>query len=107
LFLSNLSASNGEGNDYGKWLNVIAFQPAEGPNSEGGQASAPAEGPGGNHLHFNPLPRTAAPGQEDVCEAGNAKYVPGRTVIGQTELFGTETIKRSQPSEEEGPVEQE
>jgi ABC-type transporter Mla subunit MlaD len=107
LFLNNLSASNSEGNQYGKWLNVITFQPAEGPNSESGQAGGPAEGPAKNHLHYNPLPRTAAPGQEEVCEAGNAKYVPGRTVIGETELFGTETIERSKPSEEEGPAEQE
>jgi len=106
LFLNNLSASNSEGNKYGKWLNVITFQPAEGPNSESGQAGAPAEGPAKNHLHFNPFPRTAAPGQEDVCEAGNAKYLVGKTVIGETELLGTETIKRSKPSEEE-PVEQE
>ena len=108
LLLSNLSASNSEGNDYGKWLNVIAFQPAEGADSEGGQAGAPANGPAKNHLHYNPLPRTAAPGQENVCEAGNAKYVVGRTVIGETALLGTETIERSsQSKKEEEPVEQE
>jgi hypothetical protein len=45
-----------------------------------------------NHLHFNPYPKTAAPGQDDVCEAGNEKYVPGKTVIGNApELWGTTT----------------
>lgn len=91
LLFSNLANSNSQGNKYGKWLNVISFEPAIGPNSEGGQASAPAAGPGGNHLHYNPLPRTAAPGQNGVCEAGNAKYIAGKTVIGQTGVLGTTT----------------
>ena len=94
LLFSNLSSSNGQGNKYGKWLNVISFEPAEGPNAEGGQASAPANGgpDKGNHLHYNPFPRTAAPGQGAVCEAGNAKYLKGTTVIGHSkELLGTDT----------------
>jgi ABC-type transporter Mla subunit MlaD len=91
LLFSNLSSSNSQGNDYGKWLNVIAFQPVEGPNSESGQASAPASGPKQNHLHFNPYPQTGAPGQKNVCEAGNEKYIPGQTVIGNTEVWGTDT----------------
>jgi virulence factor Mce-like protein len=83
LLFANLANSNSQGNDYGKWLNILSFEPSEEANSEGGQASAPANGPSEeNHLHFNPYPRTAAPGQGDVCEAGNAKYVPGKTVIG-------------------------
>ena len=73
---SNLSSSNSQGNDYGKWLNLIAFEPPEGPNSEGGQASAPANGAGSDEPPpLQPLPATAAPGQEGVCEAGNAKYM--------------------------------
>jgi ABC-type transporter Mla subunit MlaD len=91
LLFGNLANSNSQGNRYGKWLNVISFEPAKGPNSEGGQASAPASGPGANYLHYNPLPQTAAPGQHGVCEAGNAKYIPGKTVIGHTELLGTKT----------------
>jgi virulence factor Mce-like protein len=105
LLFSNLSSSNAQGNQYGKWLNVIAFEPPEGPNSEAGQASAPANGPGKeNHLHFNPLPRTAAPGQEDVCEAGNARYVPGKTVIGQASelLEGKKTTREFATAKGEG-----
>lgn len=94
LLFSNLANSNSQGNDYGKWLNVIAFEPPEGPNGMGSQASAPANGPGENHLHYNPLPRTAAPGQENVCEAGNAKFIRGKTVIGQSpQLLGTDTVE--------------
>jgi hypothetical protein len=74
---------------------VISFEPPEGPNNEGGQASKPANGPEPeNHLHYNPFPRTAAPGQENVCEAGNIKYKKNKTVIGNvpsSELHGTDT----------------
>ncbi len=91
LLFSNLSSSNSQGNKYGKWLNVISFEPATGPNSEGGQASAPASGPKQNHLHFNPYPQTGAPGQKNGCEAGNEKYIPGQTVIGNGSVWGTTT----------------
>lgn len=102
LVFDNL-ASASSGNDNGKWLNLISFEAPEGPNSEGTPASAPANGgegaDPGNHLHFNPLPRTAAPGQEGVCEAGNEKYVRGRTIVGNSpQLWGTTT--RGQVDEE-------
>ena len=38
--------ASGEGNGLGSWFNAIAFQPPEGPNSEAGPASAPANGGG-------------------------------------------------------------
>jgi ABC-type transporter Mla subunit MlaD len=91
LAFRQLASASSGGNDQGNWLNLISFQPAEGPNSEAGQASAPANGPRDNHLHFNPYPQTGAPGQPNVCEAGNEKYLPGKTVIGNTEVFGTTT----------------
>jgi len=95
LLFENLARSNGQGNGQGKWLNFLSFEPPKGPNSEGGPASAPANGGSGekaNHLHFNPFPRTAAPGQDNVCEAGNEKYAAGKTVIGHApQLWGTET----------------
>ena len=38
------------------------------------------------------IPKTAAPGQGNVCEAGNEKYAKGKTVIGNApELWGTTT----------------
>ena len=51
--------------------------------AEGGPASAPADGPTlENHLHSNPYPNTAAPGQPRECEAGNEPYLQGRAVTG-------------------------
>jgi hypothetical protein len=92
LLFQNLANSNSQGNDRGHWLNFIAFQPQEGPNSESGLAAAPANGPKGNHLHYNPFPQTGAPGQSNGCEAGNEVYLPGQTVIGNvSETFGTTT----------------
>src|SRR6201999_4439329 len=35
LLFSNLSSSNGQGNKYGKWLNVVSFEPPGGPDNEG------------------------------------------------------------------------
>jgi hypothetical protein len=96
LLFQNLANSNSQGNDYGKWLNVISFEPAVGPNSEGGQASAPASGSKENHLHFNPYPQTGAPGQANVCEAGNEKYIRGKTVIGNGQIWGTGKKTRGQ-----------
>jgi virulence factor Mce-like protein len=93
LTFRQLASANSGGTSKGNWLNFITFQPAEGPNSEAGQASSPANGPDrGNHLHYNPFPNTGAPGQPNGCEAGNEKYIPGKTVIGQApETWGTTT----------------
>jgi virulence factor Mce-like protein len=93
LTFRQLASANSGGTSKGNWLNFISFQPPEGPNSEAGQASAPANGPDrGNHLHYNPYPSTAAPGQSRGCEAGNEKYTPGKTVIGPAlETWGTRT----------------
>ena len=94
-FLAN---ANSQGNGLGNWLQFISFAPPEGPNSESTFAAAPANGDPAdpkklkNHLHYNPYPKTAAPGQGNVCEAGNEKYVKGQTVIGNApELWGTTT----------------
>jgi virulence factor Mce-like protein len=90
-FISNASQV---GNGTGNWLNFISFAPPEGPNSESGQASAPANGSSEveNHLHYNPYPNTAAPGQPNGCEAGNEKYIPGKTIIGQApSVWATDT----------------
>jgi virulence factor Mce-like protein len=90
-FLAN---ANSQGNSNGNWLQFLSYASPEGPNSESTFASAPANDPKRvkNHVHFNPYPQTAAPGQKKVCEAGNEKYVPGETVIGHSpELFGTTT----------------
>jgi virulence factor Mce-like protein len=92
LAFKNLANANSQGNASGKWLNFISYEPPTETNSESGPSSAPANGPGrANHLHYNPFPQTGAPGQPNVCEAGNERYIPGKTVIGNTEVFGTTT----------------
>ena len=94
LTFTEISNAASEGNSNGHWLQFISYGLPEGPNSESTFASAPANDPSDpeNHLHYNPYPRTAAPGQEGVCEAGNEKYAKGETVIGHAaELWGTTT----------------
>jgi len=99
LTFRSVSSSVSTGNKYGNWLNFISNAPPEGPNSESGPASAPANGPTAenrpgqeNHLHYNPYPKVAAPGQGKVCEAGNEKYVQGRTIVGNAPgVWGTDT----------------
>ncbi|HEY4427682.1 MAG TPA: MlaD family protein [Solirubrobacteraceae bacterium] len=65
-----------------------------GPNNEGYPSNAPANGPStehgfhsaqiidNNHVHVNPYPNVAGPGQPQVCEAGNESYLEGKAVIG-------------------------
>jgi ABC-type transporter Mla subunit MlaD len=93
LTFREIANAASSGNKQGNWLNFVPPAPLEGPNSESGQASAPANGPdAGNHLHFNPYPNTAAPGQPNGCEAGNEKYKTGQTVIGNAaDVWGTTT----------------
>ena len=92
IFLRNVASllSEGDANgNYQRFLTVSApTDPISldlGPNNEGGPSDAPANGPGRhNHLHVNPYPNTAAPGQAQECEAGNERYAAGDTVIGNT-----------------------
>ena len=83
LWFRNVSSLLSEGDKNGTWQRFIIIATPQGPNSEGGPASAPANGPNvENHLHANPYPNTAAPGQPKECESGNEGYARGRTVIG-------------------------
>jgi virulence factor Mce-like protein len=53
------------------------------PNNIGSPAGTPANGPDiANHLHYNPYPNTAAPGQPKECESGNEPYNASQTLIG-------------------------
>jgi phospholipid/cholesterol/gamma-HCH transport system substrate-binding protein len=83
LAFLNIASASSEGNGTGNWVNAIGFEAPEGPNSEVRPSSAPANGPEpANHLHYNPYPNTASPGQTRECEAGNERYKVGQTVIG-------------------------
>ena len=94
LAFKNIASAASRGNSNGHWLEFVSYGPPTGPNSESSFAGAPANeaGDSSNHVHYNPNPQTAAPGQGKVCEAGNEKYVKGETVVGHSpELWGTTT----------------
>jgi virulence factor Mce-like protein len=81
LWFRNIGSLLSEGDRNGTWQRFIIVANPQGPNNEGSPSSAPADGPTlENHLHTNPYPNTAAPGQPNECEAGNEPYVKGRTV---------------------------
>jgi ABC-type transporter Mla subunit MlaD len=83
LFFRNAASLLSEGDNNGTWQRFIVVISPQGPNNEGGPASAPANGPSqDNHFHANPYPNTAAPGQPRECEAGREPYAIGRTTIG-------------------------
>ncbi len=103
LTFRNLVNSTGGGNKMGNWLNFIPITPPAGANSEGSPASAPANGPErANHLHYNPYPYTASPGQPHSCAAGNERYTPGQTVIGNPPEKITTTTDRQLKGQAEG-----
>ena len=101
LFFRNAASVLSDGDANGTWQRFIilpspsTLEGAIGPNNEIGPASAPANGPlEDNHLHTNPYPNTASPGQTRECEAGNERYrdTAGRTIIGnQPGNQGTKT----------------
>ena len=92
IFLRNIASLLSEGDANGNYQRFATVSaPTDpitfelGPNNEGGPSDAPANGPGRhNHLHVNPYPNSAAPGQTQECEAGNERYAAGQTVIGNT-----------------------
>ena len=77
-----------------------------GANNEGYPSSAPADGAspeleaithklipdtGANHVHANPYPNVAGPGQAPLCEAGNEKYIPGKAQLGNVPASSVST----------------
>jgi virulence factor Mce-like protein len=90
LLLRNGAGITSLGDGVGTWQRFLVLDPIPGPthtnvqpNGIGSPAGAPANGPDlENHLHYNPYPHTAAPGQPRECEAGNEPYNAGATVIG-------------------------
>jgi phospholipid/cholesterol/gamma-HCH transport system substrate-binding protein len=116
LWFRNAASLLADGDSHGTWqrfqvvsaptdsAKLQAGAPAAevfGPNNEGEPSSAPADGPNPqNHLHFNPYPNTAAPGQTHECEAGREDYrqTSGKTLIGnQPGNQGTKTNGQVKP----------
>jgi hypothetical protein len=89
LLFRNAASLFSDGDSNGNWQRfIIISAPTErgtlatGPNNESGPSDAPASGPPAvNHLHVNPYPNTASPGQTRECEAGNERYAQGQTVL--------------------------
>jgi ABC-type transporter Mla subunit MlaD len=89
LLLRNVSSAVSESDVVGSFLRFGVIAMKEGPNSEAGPSSAPADGPpstanltADSFLHSNPYPNTAAPGQVPECEAANERYAQGGRLIG-------------------------
>jgi virulence factor Mce-like protein len=83
LLLRNGGSIASLGDGIGTYQRFLVLDPPTGPNNIGSPANAPANGPDfANHLHYNPYPNTAAPGQPRECEAGNEPYDAAATVIG-------------------------
>jgi ABC-type transporter Mla subunit MlaD len=83
LWFRNIASHLSEGDKNGTWQRFIIIATPQGPNNEGGPSAKPADGPSTlNHLHANPYPNTAAPGQTKECEAGNEDFLVGKTVVG-------------------------
>ncbi|MEI7625192.1 MAG: MlaD family protein [Actinomycetota bacterium] len=82
LFFRNAASLLSEGDSKGTFQRFIIIPTPTGKNNEGSPSSAPANGPEvKNHLHANPYPNTAAPGQPKECEAANETYAIGKTVL--------------------------
>lgn len=94
LWFRNISSLLSDGDANGTWQRFIIIATPAGPDNEGGPSSKPADGPSEqNHLHSNPYPNTASPGQPRECEAANESYDRGRTTIGNdpgTQQLATE-----------------
>jgi ABC-type transporter Mla subunit MlaD len=97
----NLANAFGGNNGKAHWFGATTFEGPAGANAETRPSSAPANGPEKkNHLHFNPYPNTASPGQTRECEAGNVRYEGGTTVIGN--VPGNQGTKTFFQSEDQG-----
>jgi phospholipid/cholesterol/gamma-HCH transport system substrate-binding protein len=96
LFFRNVASHLSEGDRNGTWQRFIIIPTPQGPNNEGNPSSGPADGPDqANHLHANPYPNTAAPGQPRECEAGNEPYQVGKTVIGNVPGTQSDTTEKT------------
>jgi ABC-type transporter Mla subunit MlaD len=99
LLVRNIASALADGSSTGNWLSAGIVVAPQGPDSEGSPSRAPADGPDrGNHLHADPLPHTAGPGEPRECEAGNEPFAAGRTVIGSPPGLQPATTERTRPA---------
>jgi ABC-type transporter Mla subunit MlaD len=95
LTFRNVASLQSENIGIGSVARAGAVLAPSGPNNEGFPSSAPANGPSvekafvgstaivdNNHVHANPYPNVAGPGQPKLCEAANETYEKGKAVLG-------------------------
>jgi hypothetical protein len=100
LAFRNVASLQSENVGVGALAGAAAVLAPTGPNNEGFPSSAPANGPStehvfgtttiidNNHVHANPYPNVAGPGQPKVCEAGNETYETGKAIFGNLPASG-------------------
>ena len=100
LWFRNAASLLSDGDPNGTWQRfMVVAAPTKrgsdvyGVNNEGFPSSGLANGPQTeNHAHLTPYPNTAAPGQEQECQAGNERYAQGQTIAAnQAGNQGTKT----------------
>jgi virulence factor Mce-like protein len=95
LTFRNVAGLQAENVGVGSLARAAIVLAPTGPNNEGYPSSAPANGPSvekaavgsnaildNNHVHANPYPNVAGPGQPKLCEAANETYERGKAVAG-------------------------
>ncbi len=92
LMFRNVANLQSENIGVGTLARALPVLAPNGPNSEGFPSAGPANGPSiehpfhssaiidNDHLHANPYPNVAGPGQPKLCEAGNETYPVGKTI---------------------------
>ena len=79
LWFRNIASLLSEGDKNGTWQRFIIITTPQGPNSESGPSSGPANGPTiDNYLHANNYPNTAAPGQTRGVRGRQRGLLPGQ-----------------------------
>ena len=94
LAFRNLASLESENIGVGTLVRASTLLSPQGNNNEGFPSAGVANGPSiehelgssviidNDHLHYNPYPNTTAPGQKDVCEAGNENFTAGKVLVG-------------------------
>jgi virulence factor Mce-like protein len=95
LAFRNLASLESENVGIGTLVRASTLLSPTGPNNEGFPSAVVANGPDievaskgssqivkNNHLHYNPYPNVTAPGQANLCEAGNEGYTVGAASVG-------------------------
>jgi virulence factor Mce-like protein len=115
LLFRNVASIQSENIGVGSLARASIVLSPTGPNNEGFSSSAPANGPStqkafpgpspvivdNNHVHVNPYPNVAGPGQPQVCEAANETYEKGKAVLGNLPIASVGTQRETTTREQD------